>query len=148
MSLLCNGLCNVGGLPLAMPPVRARQDGKCRYNEQNSAGFNTAFVDVNPTEEDLQDAIEAVGPVSVAIDADHWSFQHYDYGVYYERGCSSERLNHGVLAVGFGRSLFRGEYWIIKNSWGKNWGEDGYIRIARNKKNHCGVASMASYPTV
>ena len=61
-------------------------------------------------------------------------------------------LNHGVTAVGYGTAnatRFHKEmdYWIIKNSWGKMWGESGFFRMARGK-NLCGVAKDASYPTV
>lgn len=69
-------------------------------------------------------------------------------GVYYERQCSSEDLDHGVLVVGYGTTAKGEDYWLVKNSWGKQWGIDGFIKMARNKKNHCGIASDASYPLV
>jgi len=70
-------------------------------------------------------------------------------GVYYDPHCDSYRLNHAVLVVGYGTYGYSGkEYWLVKNSWGTSWGEKGYIQMARNRNNSCGIASMASFPLV
>lgn len=123
------------------------QDGKCRYNPDTRGASDTGFVDVPPGDEDkLKEAVATVGPVSVAIDASHPSFQSYRSGVYNEQACT-DQLDHGVLAVGYG-TLDGQDYWLVKNSWSTSWGDQGYILMSRNKNNQCGIASAASYPTV
>ncbi|XP_039287949.1 crustapain-like, partial [Nilaparvata lugens] len=69
-------------------------------------------------------------------------------GVYYEPECNPWSLNHAVLAVGYGTTKDGQDYWLVKNSWGNQWGEEGYIKMARNRDNNCGIASWASYPVV
>ena len=66
------------------------------------------------SEMDLQMAVATVGPISVAIDASRPSFHMYKNGVYDEPACSSMRLDHGVLAVGYG-SQNSMDYWMVKN---------------------------------
>ncbi|XP_018413376.1 PREDICTED: cathepsin L1-like [Nanorana parkeri] len=133
-------------------PYLAKDDQECKYNPDNLAANDTGFMDVQSGDEKaLMKAVASVGPVSVAIDAGHQSFQFYQQGIYYEPECSSTDLDHGVLVVGYG---FDGEdvdgkkYWIVKNSWSEKWGNNGYIYIAKDKKNHCGIATAASYPLV
>jgi len=125
------------------------EDDTCRYKPKNKGAEDTGFVDIpKGNEKKLQQAVAKVGPVSVAIDASHTSFQMYKSGVYNEPKCSSSNLDHGVLAVGYGSAKKGGAYWLVKNSWGTNWGMQGYIMMSRNKHNQCGIATMASYPTV
>jgi len=95
----------------------------------------------------LKEAVASVGPVSVAIDASTSLFQFYHSGVYDDSSCSNKHLNHGVLVVGYGTEGGK-DYWLVKNSWGSEWGNQGYIKMSRNKNNQCGVASYATYPLV
>ena len=61
-------------------------------------------------------------------------------GVLYDPICSSAKLNHAVLLVGYGD-----DYYIVKNSWGLDWGMKGYIYMSKDKDNNCGIASCALY---
>jgi cathepsin L len=121
-------------------------DGYCSYNAANCGSTLAAYTDVaSGSEAALQQASATIGPVSVAIDASQSSFQFYSSGVYYEPACSPTALDHGVLCVGYGTSAGQ-DYWIVKNSWGTDWGMNGYIWMSRNRNNNCGIATMASYP--
>jgi cathepsin L len=112
-------------------------------------------MDVKTGDEDaLKEAVGTVGPVSIAIDVTEEKFMLYKDGVFVDDTClnTENDLNHGVLVVGYGTTTSDDDknmdYWIVKNSWGSSWGEDGYIRMARNMNNMCGVSTAASYPLV
>ncbi|XP_039985537.1 procathepsin L [Xiphias gladius] len=96
-------------------------------------------------EQALADAVATIGPITVAIDADHPSFLFYSSGIYDEPNCNPNNLSHAVLLVGYGSEGGQ-DYWIIKNSWGTSWGEGGYMRMIRDGRNACGIASYALYP--
>lgn len=126
-------------------------DQICQYNPSYNSANVTGIIDIaKGSESALMDAVAAVGPVSVAIDAS-LSFQFYQSGIYYEPLCSSSWLNHGVLVVGYGFQKSKSSvqnYWIVKNSWGTSWGDNGYIYMSKDRDNNCGIASVASYPLV
>ncbi|CAH1109543.1 unnamed protein product [Psylliodes chrysocephalus] len=129
-------------------PYKA-EDEKCHYNPKSKGATDKGFVDIDSgNEEALKAAVATVGPVSVAIDASHETFQLYSEGVYSDPECSSTELDHGVLVVGYGTDENGVDYWLVKNSWGPSWGQSGYIKMARNKNNACGIATQASYPLV
>ena len=107
-------------------------------------------VDVTPNNEvDLEKSV-AIGPVSVAIEADTKVFQFYKSGIITDSSCGTN-LDHGVLVVGYG-SEGSTDYWIVKNSWGSSWGENGYVRLEKTSstksKGMCGIAMQPSYPVV
>eukprot|EP01132_Coremiostelium_polycephalum_P005716 gene5716-7111_t len=150
-------------------PYDAQTGKKCLFNKSNVGATISSYVNVTAgSENDLLVAAQK-GPVSVAIDASHGSFQLYSSGVYYEPKCSKEDLDHGVLVVGYGEESSAStpkinrlskvrvhkdtddsakKYWIVKNSWGVSWGEKGYILMSRDRDNNCGIATSASYPIV
>uniref|UniRef100_A0A8C6SJN5 Uncharacterized protein n=1 Tax=Neogobius melanostomus TaxID=47308 RepID=A0A8C6SJN5_9GOBI len=118
------------------------QDRECRYDPAkrvaNCSKYN--FVD-RGSEAALKEAVATVGPISVGIDAD--PILSYSSGIFSDTDCTGS-VNHAVLAVGYGTDGGQ-DYWLVKNSWGTGWGEDGYIRIARNKGDMCGIATYATY---
>ncbi|XP_024426046.1 cathepsin S [Desmodus rotundus] len=127
-------------------PYKA-MDGKCQYDSKYRAATCSRYTELPEDSEDaLKEAVANKGPVSVAIDASHPSFFLYRSGVYYDPACTLH-VNHGVLVVGYG-NLNGKDYWLVKNSWGLHFGDQGYIRMARNSGNHCGIASYASYPEI
>jgi cathepsin L len=134
-----------GGIDTEASYPYTAQDGTCNYNAANSGATLKSFVNVvSGNEADLQAKV-ALGPTSVAIDASQNSFQFYSSGVYNEPACSTSQLDHGVLAVGWGTDSGT-PYWLVKNSWGTDWGLNGYIEMSRNLNNQCGIATMATLP--
>ena len=120
----------------------------CRFRAKNIGATCDGYVDIPRRDERaLTQAIQTIGPISVAIDASRPTFHYYKKGVYYDRLCSSTKLDHGVLAVGYGSEEGQ-EYYIVKNSWGPQWGMEGYVLMSRNMENNCGIATQASYPKV
>ncbi|XP_059494450.1 procathepsin L-like [Stegostoma tigrinum] len=136
---------NKGINSAATYPYTARR-GRCRFQRNKVAARIKGYKRVRRRERALARAAKRVGPIAVAIHAGRRSFHLYRRGVYYDRRCS-QRLNHAVLLVGFGRE--RGmNYWLVKNSWGRSWGDRGYIKMAKDRRNNCGIANYAVYPSV
>ncbi|CAF95154.1 unnamed protein product, partial [Tetraodon nigroviridis] len=121
------------------------QEGVCRYNPAFRAANCSHYWFLRQGDEGaLQEAVATIGPISVGIDATRHQFVYYRSGVYNDPGCS-QTVNHAVLAVGYGTDNGQ-DYWLVKNSWGVGFGEDGYIRMARNKNDQCGIAQFPCFP--
>ncbi|XP_062254535.1 cathepsin S, ortholog2, tandem duplicate 1 [Platichthys flesus] len=121
------------------------QDQQCRYSPSSRAANCSKFSVLPEGDEGvLKQALATIGPISVAIDATRPKFRFWHSGVYNDPSCS-QHVNHGVLAVGYGSQNGQ-DYWLVKNSWGTSFAEQGYIKMSRNKNNQCGIASYCSYP--
>lgn len=97
----------------------------------------------------LMKAVAKIGPISAAMEVTNNTRQFVGKSIFYDRTChrSSDYMNHAVLIVGYG-SYNGFEYWLIKNSWGESFGDDGYARVARNRGNHCNIATDVSFPVL
>lgn len=128
-------------------PYRA-QDGHCDANKANQPAVSIdGHEDVPHNNENALLKAVANQPVSVAIDAGGSDFQFYSEGVF--TGECGKELDHGVAIVGYGTTVDGTKYWIVRNSWGPEWGEKGYIRMQRgisDRRGLCGIAMEASYP--
>lgn len=159
-----NAGCNGGSMPLAFDfvannggldteehyPYQATQ-GDCLRSStiQNMVNIDS-YVEVAMNDEQALLQAVAKQPVSVGIDASQRDFQFYAGGVYDGR-CGID-LDHGVAIVGYGTdSESNLDYWIVKNSWGAEWGDQGYIYIKRagpsQPEGKCGINTFASFPT-
>ncbi|OIW19353.1 hypothetical protein TanjilG_03487 [Lupinus angustifolius] len=137
-----------GGLDTdeAYPYIGA--NGLCRFSAENVGVRVLDSVNITlGSEDELKHAVAFTRPVSVAFQVVN-GFRSYTKGVYTSDTCGNTPLdvNHAVLAVGYG--VEDGvPYWLIKNSWGADWGDNGYFKMERGK-NMCGVSTCASYPVV
>uniref|UniRef100_A0A8C6J8G1 Cathepsin K n=1 Tax=Melopsittacus undulatus TaxID=13146 RepID=A0A8C6J8G1_MELUD len=122
------------------------QDQSCMYSPTGKAAKCRGYREIPVgNERALKRAVARIGPIAVGIDASLPSFQFYSRGVYYDQSCNGQNINHAVLAVGYGTQKGT-KHWIIKNSWGEEWGNKGYVLLARNRDNACGIANLASFP--
>ncbi|XP_068644914.1 senescence-specific cysteine protease SAG39-like [Aristolochia californica] len=129
-------------------PYNGVNGGTCDLNKRSDHSAKiTGYQNVpSNSEESLMRAVTSQ-PVSVAIDASSSAFKFYSSGVF-SGGCSTA-LDHAVTAVGYGETGDGTKYWLVKNSWGTNWGEAGYVRMKRDigaMEGICGIAMDASYP--
>ena len=130
------------------------KEGKCR-NDIITNEHNYPIFDLNPSSwafisgensDYLANILRMFGPVSVAIEVKDNLF-FYSKGIYDDITCTREGVNHAVLLVGYGHDeIVHKDYWIIKNSWGSDWGERGYLRILKNDLNLCGILSFPFIP--
>ncbi|PHT95714.1 hypothetical protein T459_03596 [Capsicum annuum] len=125
------------------------QEGQSVCSTGQSAAVTISGYQVVPASESSLLQAVANQPISVGIAASQ-EFHLYGNGIY--DGSCYPRMNHAVTVIGYGTSEEDGtNYWLVKNSWGTSWGEQGYMRIARDVEvdgGHCGIARIASFPTV
>jgi len=133
------GLCSEADYPYHA------SDGTCKKSDCKSQFTISGYKDVPPNDQKSLTAAVAQQPVSVAVDAGGSNWQFYNGGVM--SGACGTALDHGVLAVGYGTENGK-QFYKVKNSWGANWGESGYIKLLRDTSStgECGIAMDPSYP--
>jgi len=133
-------------------PYTATSGNPCGFDPSLAVAKNfTGYVNITSGDESDLQVAAAEHVISVGIDASSFMFQLYSSGVYNDPTCKNgwNQLDHGVTVVGYNHDDDSGlDYWIVKNSWGEDWGQAGYIWMSRNLNNQCGIATDATYPTV
>lgn len=130
-----NGLCSEKEYPYN---ATDNPCGKCKELLKIKS-----YCDIPINNEELLMKYVYTQPVSIAIEADSMDFQMYKRGIFNYTECGEE-LDHGVALVGYG-SLKGRDYWLMRNSWGLTWGENGYMRMLRGV-NECGLSDNPSIP--
>jgi len=119
-------------------------DGTCAFQASLSkitiSGFQ--YATQNSDEPTMQQSLVTAGPLSICVDAEPW--QDYTSGVMMGSDCATT-LDHCVELVGYDMTQST-PFWIVRNSWGMNWGENGYIRLQYGQDT-CGCADEATYAT-
>lgn len=137
-----NGQCTASSYPYTA------KDGSC--HSCSAVAHASSCSDVLPNDQVSMKAAVAQQPVAVAIEADTKYFQSYSGGILTSSSCGTN-LDHGVLTVGYGEENGQ-KYWLVKNSWGTTWGDNGYVKIARSESKTdagiCGIAMDPSFPSV
>jgi C1A family cysteine protease len=139
------GQCSLDSYPYVSG--QTQQSGTCQKNCTKVTKVDECYDVSSGNQNDLLYAV-AQQPVAVAIEADTKYFQSYSSGVLTSTDCGT-KLDHGVIIVGYGTEN-NIDYWLVKNSWGSDWGEQGYVKIARSSSTSdpgvCGIGMEPSFP--
>ena len=142
-----NGLCSESEYSYTSGTTKT--DGPCQSSCKSVVKMS-GCADVQANNQLALKQSVYTGPVSIAIEADTKYFQSYSSGILTSTSCGTN-LDHGVLIVGYGTENSQ-KYWLVKNSWGTTWGDNGYVKIARSDSTNdagvCGIAMQPSYPLV
>ena len=123
------------------------KNGTCQYNKSSATAVDVStYTIVTKDNVEQMKAAVAKQPTSVSIEADKMVFQQYKSGIFDSPKCGT-KLDHATLVVGYGTDNGT-DYWIMKNSWGTVWGEEGYMQLAiQDGAGVCGIQMGPLYPT-
>lgn len=139
------------------PYVARKQTCRNPANRDNPIIAPPTTFFVNGDEQALMNAFVTNGPIVVLFQVDLPSFMSYKSGIYWEPNGKSDcrAYNHGMLLVGYGTDYYTFDdpvdYWLVKNSFGTHWGEEGYVKMIRNYpglENNCNIACYGFYALV
>ncbi|KXZ45509.1 hypothetical protein GPECTOR_54g251 [Gonium pectorale] len=145
-----NYIAETGGIALEQEYTYRGEVGWCRVSNYSLVGRFSGYWAVESRNElALMEAVYKYGPVAVSVYADLDNFRYFSEGVYDEPDCSTRMrdLDHTVTLFGYGTTPDGKDYWLVRNSWAKYYGDDGYIKIVRGKHD-CGIATDAAVPAV
>lgn len=128
-------------------PYEGKEE-KCRLRKAEKSDVKIyGYGRIQSGKNALLKAVNQLGPIYVGVDANHKTFRFYSEGIFSYSDCDDFEANHVAIIVGFGRDNKTGlDYWILRNSWSENWGESGYMRMARNTSKSCNIANEAFLP--
>lgn len=124
-------------------------NGYCNDEPSDYVVTLTHYYDVTHLNPDqLKGAVSQVGPISIGVGAGNAAWFNYAGGIIDDANICKPNLDHAVLLVGYGSEGGK-DYWIVKNSWGSDWGEKGYVRILISPGyGVCGVNMTPLFPTI
>ena len=139
-----NGQCSLTSYPYS---AGSGKSGTCKQSTCSQVASMSKCFDVKPNDQVSLKSAVSNQPVAVAIEADTRYFQSYSGGILTAATECGTTLDHGVLIVGYGDDNGQA-YWLVKNSWGTTWGDNGYVKIARTEStNDAGVCGIAMDPS-
>jgi hypothetical protein len=125
-------------------PYQAQTGNSCLFNPKPPCCGSTitSYVNVTSGSEAALQAAVYLAPTSAAVEADATSFEFYSGGVYNDASCGQE-IEHGIAVVGYGyNATAKLDYWILKNSWGTQWGSEGTILCCHELKPFKGTCTL------
>jgi len=137
---------SAGGLDSLSSYAYTAQDGTCAFKAKDVVAkiSDWEYVTQDQDEGAMLNFVSSTGPPSICVDAESW--QYYTGGIITTSDGCGTSLDHCVQLTGFGTANST-DYWHVRNSWGTDWGEKGYLRVQRGS-DVCGIAQEVTWPKI